>query len=51
MALSDSERIRELVNGDPGLLRREIHRSQGGLLSLAVKHGHLEVVRLLLDLG
>ena len=51
VALSDSERIRELVNADPGLLRREIHWSEGGLLSLAVKHGHLDAVRLLLDLG
>ena len=51
VALSDSERIRELVNADPGLLRREIHWSEGGLVSLAVKHGHLDAVRLLLDLG
>jgi len=51
VALSDTQRIRELVNADPGLLRREIHWSEGGLLSLAVKHGHLDVVRLLLDLG
>ena len=51
VALPDSERIRELVNADPGLLRREIHWSEGGLLSLAVKHGHLDAVRLLLDLG
>ena len=51
VALSDSERIRELVNADPGLLRREIHWSEGGLLSLAVKHGHLDAVQLLLDLG
>ena len=51
VALADSQRIRELVGGDPGLLRQEIHWSEGGLVSLAVKHGHLEVVRLLLDLG
>jgi len=51
VALADIGRIRELVRGDPGLLRREIHWSEGGLLSLAVKHGHLDVVRLLLDLG
>jgi ankyrin repeat protein len=51
VALADDERIRELVEADPGILRRDIHWSRGGLLSLAVKHGHVEVVRLLLDLG
>ena len=34
---------------DPGLLRR-IHHS-GGLLTLAVNHGQIGIVRLLLDLG
>jgi len=38
------------VRSNPGLLR-EIHWSRGGLLSLAVNHGRLEMVRLLLDLG
>jgi len=51
VALADSRRIRELVRGDPGALRRGNHWSSGGLLSLAVKHGHIEIVRLLLDLG
>ncbi|HXJ91897.1 MAG TPA: ankyrin repeat domain-containing protein [Terriglobia bacterium] len=51
VALADLERIRELASNDPGLLRGEIHWWKGGLLTLAVKHGHLEVVRLLLDLG
>ena len=51
VALGDRERIRELASGDPALLRPEIHWSRGGLITLAVKHGHLEVVRLLLDLG
>jgi ankyrin repeat protein len=51
VALADSARIRELVGRDPGLLRRAIHWSRGGAVSLAVKHGHLEIVRLLLDLG
>jgi hypothetical protein len=51
VALTDSARIRELVGRDPDLLRREIHSSRGGAVSLAVKHGHLETVRLLLDLG
>ena len=51
VALGDVERIRELANGDARLLRGDIHWWQGGALSLAVKHGHLNVVRLLLDLG
>jgi ankyrin repeat protein len=51
VALADLERIRELAGSDPAVLRREIHWWKGGLLTLAVKHGHLEVVRLLLDLG
>jgi ankyrin repeat protein len=51
VALADLERIRELASSDPGLLRGEIHWWRGGLLTLAVKHGHLGVVRLLLDLG
>jgi ankyrin repeat protein len=51
VALGDAPRIRELVGADPGLLRRDIRWTSGGLLTLAVKHGHLETVRLLLDLG
>ena len=51
VALADSQRVRELVSRDPGVVRRDNHWSRGGLLSLAVKHGHLEIVRLLLDLG
>jgi ankyrin repeat protein len=51
VALGQSQRIRELVSRDPGLVRRDNHWSRGGLVSLAVKHGHLEIVRLLLDLG
>lgn len=50
VALADAQRTRELVNADPGLLR-DIGWRHGGLLSLAVNHGHLEMVRLLLDLG
>ena len=50
VALADLERIRELASSDPGLLRGQIHWWKGGLLTLAVKHGHLDVVRLLLDL-
>lgn len=51
IALGDTGRIRELVAAHPGLLRQEIRWTEGGLLTLAVKHGRLEVVRLLLDLG
>jgi ankyrin repeat protein len=50
VAMADAGRVRELVHGDPALLR-EIHWQRGGLLSLAVNHGHLEMVRLVLDLG
>jgi ankyrin repeat protein len=48
--LADARRIRELVGNNPAVLR-EINWSNGGLLSLAVKHGHVEIVGLLLDLG
>jgi ankyrin repeat protein len=50
VALADAERVRELVGKNPEVLR-EIHWTRGGLLSLAVNHGQLEMVRLLLDLG
>lgn len=50
VALADASRIRELVSADPALLR-EINWMKGGLLTLAVNHGHAEIVRLLLDLG
>ena len=50
VGMSDAARVHELVRGNPGLLG-EIHWSRGGLLSLAVRHGHLKMVRLLLDLG
>ena len=51
VALGDVARVRELASADPGLVRGEIHWSKGGLLTLAVKHGHLEMVRFLLGLG
>jgi ankyrin repeat protein len=51
VALGDTNRIRELASADPALLRREIRWTEGGLLTLAVKHGQLDAVRLLLDLG
>jgi ankyrin repeat protein len=49
VALADAVRIHELVRADPAVLRRINH--DGGLLSLAVKHGHIEIALLLLDLG
>ncbi|HEV2351342.1 MAG TPA: ankyrin repeat domain-containing protein [Terriglobia bacterium] len=51
VALADAPRVRELVSRDTEVLRRGISWTSGGLLTLAVKHGHLEIVRLLLDLG
>jgi len=50
VGLADAPRVRELVTADAGVLR-QIHWGNGGLLSLAVNHGHLEIVALLLDLG
>jgi ankyrin repeat protein len=50
VALADTTRVRELVRANPAVLH-EIHWTNGGLLSLAVNHGHVEIVRLLLDLG
>jgi ankyrin repeat protein len=50
VALADAIRIRELVSADPVVLR-EINCMKGGLLTLAVNHGQVEIVRLLLDLG
>jgi ankyrin repeat protein len=49
VALADAPRIRALIQADPAMLRQV--RNNGGLLALAVRYGHLEVVRLLLDLG
>jgi len=50
VALADADRVRELVREDPSVLR-DISWRRGGLLTLAVNHGHVEMVRLLLDLG
>jgi ankyrin repeat protein len=50
VALADAPRVRELVSANPGALRR-IGTWSGGLLTLAVNHGHVEIARLLLDLG
>jgi len=49
VALGDAERVRELILAAPQLLR-EIS-GDGGLLTLAVKHGQLATAELLLDLG
>ena len=49
VALGNGARVRELIQGSPGLLR-EVRRN-GGPLTLAVRHGQLEMARLLLDLG
>jgi ankyrin repeat protein len=49
VALGDAARVRELVEADTSLLRRIAHN--GGLLTLAVNYGQIEIVRLLLDLG
>jgi ankyrin repeat protein len=49
VALGDQDRVREFILADPDLLRNI--SANGGLLTLAVKHRQLEIVRLLLDLG
>lgn len=49
VALADAARVRELIRREPDFLRQV--GPSGGLLTLAVNHGHPEMVRLLLDLG
>ncbi len=49
VALGDEARVRELIAAEPGLLRAI--SSDGGLVTLAVKHRQMGMVRLLLDLG
>jgi ankyrin repeat protein len=49
VALGDAERVREMIAANPAGLRRTLRN--GGLLSLAVNHNQLEIVKLLLDLG
>jgi ankyrin repeat protein len=49
VALADAPRVRQLIATEPEVLRQI--SPHGGLLTLAVNHGHLEIVRLLLDLG
>ena len=48
--MGDAGRVRELVGNEPALLR-ELRGTNGGLLTLAVNHQQLEMLRLLLDLG
>ena len=50
VALGDTDGVRQLAR-QATLLDRSIDWRHGGLLSLAVRHGQLEMVRLLLDLG
>jgi ankyrin repeat protein len=49
VALGDLEVVRERIAADPTPLRQ--NGRNGGLLTLAVNHGQLEMVGLLLDLG
>lgn len=49
VALGDAKRVRELVEEDRSVLGRV--GKEGGLLTLAVNHRQIEIVRLLLDLG
>lgn len=49
VALGDEGRVRQFIRDEPDLLRQIAN--DGGLLALAVKHGRLQMVQLLLDLG
>ena len=49
VALGDADRVRKMIAADPDTLKRSTR--SGGLLTLAVNHGQVEMVRLLLDLG
>ena len=49
VALGDQEQVRTMIAADPAPLKRSTR--SGGLLTLAVNHNQLEMVRLLLDLG
>ncbi len=49
VALGDGKRVRELTAADPSVLKQV--RRNGGLLTLAVNHEQIEMVKLLIDLG
>ncbi len=49
IALGDASRVSKFIEADPGLLRQI--PQNGGLLTLAVKHGRVDILKLLLDLG
>jgi ankyrin repeat protein len=49
VAIGDEATVRKSIVADPGILRPT--ENGFGLLTLAVNHGQLEMVRLLLDLG
>jgi ankyrin repeat protein len=49
VALGDEDRVREAIAAEPELLRQV--SADGGLLTLAVKHAQVSMVRVLLGLG
>ena len=49
VALGDEDRVREVIAAAPELLRQI--SADGGLLTLAVKHGQTSMIRVLLDSG
>ncbi len=49
VALGDTGRVREMIAEEPSWLRRI--GQNGGLLKLAVLHGQIDMVQMLLDLG
>jgi ankyrin repeat protein len=49
VALGDTARVYDLIRADSAVLRRIRH--SGGLITLAVNHGQIEMVKMLLDLG
>ena len=50
VAAGDAARVRELALANPAALG-DIQWSRGGLLTVAVNHGWIEMIKLLLDLG
>jgi ankyrin repeat protein len=51
VALGNLDGVRQLMARDPNLPQHDLGWRRDGLLSLAVRHGQLEMVGLLLDLG